>query len=226
MSVRKKISWITYLFLSLTSLLVLAGIGFLVLIAFGMVAGDEFSPDDFSRRHFDYIRIPGLNWVVRGIEYHDITTDFEKNLGIDGWISTTSPKTWHLYREAQVLQPAECDARFLVEMLQKKSDSNEYQYFWEQWTQEHPKLAKVFWPVIARMARDELYLAIPEIMQLAMQVDRRTEGGEVPSAEDFEVELKQKLAAAYKKFGELDQANGRTERSQARLKSAAEFQTE
>jgi hypothetical protein len=216
-------SWKSSLFLSLVSLLILIGISVLVLFAFGRAQGEEFSPDDFSRRSFEYVRLPGLNWVVRGIEYQDLTGDIEKSLQTSGWISTTPAKTWHLCREAQAVQPPECDARFLVDMLQKKSRSHEHLFYWDEWNEEYPELAKVFWPLIARMARDELYLPIPEIMQLAIDLENRTE---IPSSEAFEAELKQQLVAAYQRFAEIDQANGLTVRSQTRLQRAAEFQTE
>jgi hypothetical protein len=223
MSAQKKISWITYLLLSLTSLVILSGISLMVLLAYGTVEGEEFSPDNFSRRRFEYMKIPGLNWVVRGIVYDDVTTDFENSLAVDGWIDCKPATTWHLCRESQRVQPAECDARFLVDMLQIKTDSSVHQYFWEEWNEKYPELAKVFWPLIAQMARDELYLGIPEIMRLAMDVKHREQ---LPSAEAFEAELKQQLADAYQQQAEFDQANGRAERSQARLQRAAELRTE
>jgi hypothetical protein len=220
MSDRKKKSWTMRALVGLTIALITGSIGFLVLLTLGIVSGEEFSPDDFSRRRFEYIRLPILNWVVRGIEYTDLSSNFEKSLGPDGWISTSPATTWHLYREFRNPESADCDARFLVELLTIKSDSDEYEYFWDEWNNQHPDLAKPFWPFVARLARDEMYLAMPEFMQLAMDVEK---GPSIPDASSFENRLRQQLADSYLKFAQLDQAKGRSERALHRTKTAAEF---
>lgn len=219
MSDRKKKSWLVRVLLGLALMLILGSIGFLVLLTTGIVQGEEFSPDDFSRRRFEYIRLPLLNWVVRGIEYTDIASDFEKSLGADGWISTTPATTWHLYREFRNPESAECDARFLVGLLKIKSDGDQYESYWEEWNNQYPELAKPFWPLVARLARDEMYLAVPEFMQLAMDVEK----GSATDASSFEKQLRKHLAESYQKFAKLDQAKGRTERALSREKSAVEF---
>lgn len=220
MSDHKKPSWTIRVLLGLIIVLIFGSFGFLVLLSMGFVQGEEFSPDDFSRRRFEYLRLPVLNWVLRNIEYRDLTTDFEKSLGPDGWITTTPATTWHLYREFRDPESADCDARFLVGMLTIKSEGDEYEHFWEEWNNQYPELAKPFWPLVARLARDEMYLAVPEFMQLAMDVEGEPAA---PDAISFEKQLRKHLAEAYQKFADLDRSKGRTERALRREKTAAEF---
>ncbi len=198
------------------------GIGFLVLMAAGNVVGVEFSPDDFSKRRFQFVRLPGLNWVVRGISYRDETSDFERSLGQKGLITTTSPKNWHLCFEGipeltDATQPAECDARFLVDYLNLPHGESSFKFYWEFWNDSHPELAKIYWPMIAQLARDEMYLAVPEIMEWAIRVSSLDP---VPEETHFEQELKERLAKAYQTYATIDQSMGRSERAKVRFDRA------
>jgi hypothetical protein len=128
------------------------------------------------------------------------------------------------------LQPSECDARFLLDYLDLPgTESNSY---WEQWNDKHPQLAKIFWPVIADLARHEMYLAIPDIMRMAMAVDAEADQqsgvkiDQPASAESFHTRLNQMAADGYSTFGELDQQAGRTERAKIRFQRAAEIRAQ
>jgi hypothetical protein len=214
--------WIPCLIIGVVSMFVITPIGFLVLFFSAFVEGEEFSPDDFSRRKFHYVQLPGLKWVLHGIEYRDVTSDMELSLGTEGWISTSPAQTWHLCRESFGTQPAEADARFLVELLNLKSQKVEFVYYWQEWNDRYGDLAKVFWPLVADLARDEMYLVIPEFMQLAMDVDASSVK---PSVETFENQLHDFLAKNYQRLAEIDRAKGRSERSAYRDQRAAGFQT-
>lgn len=214
--------WVPGLLVGLLLTFALLPIGFLIIAPYALVEGEEFSPDDFSRRSFSYVQLPGVKWVLRGIEYQDVTSDIEKSLGSEGFISTTPAKTWHLCQESYGTQPAEADARFLVDMLKLKSQKVEYVFFWQEWNENYPELAKVFWPLVAELARDEMYLVIPEFMELAMDVDANASE---PSPEQFARQLHEFLAVNYQRFAEIDRAKGRVERSEARRQRAVGYQT-
>ncbi len=129
-----------------------------------------------------------------------------------------SPKVWHLVSDSgSVRGPYEsfdCDARFLVNYLDLfDSDGNS---FWESWNQQFPKTAKRFWPVIADLARDQMYLAIPEIMRSAMSVSS-------DDVELFEERLESEVANAYLKLGIADQQLLRFERAAERLGRSIEL---
>ena len=141
-------------------------IGMLMLFAYGTVRGSEFSPDDFTRREFAYQQIPWLNWTVSGIEYTDITQELEQTLTTDRLIRRRTPskgqkKTWHLYYDSAVPDSHACDARFLTTYLDfddwdsKTATSTP---FWLKWNEKFPQSAKIFWPTVADLARNEMYL--------------------------------------------------------------------
>jgi tetratricopeptide (TPR) repeat protein len=193
----------------------------LVLFVMGMTNGEEFSPDDFSRRSFYYNRVPLLKWTVIGKQYSDTTSDLEQTLLADGLIPPTANKTkvWHLSSDTAGTFDGyltyECDARFLTEYLDLL-DSNASPY-WIAWNSKYPDTAKVFWPLVADLARHEMYLAVPDIMRYAMSV----ESDEEP--EKFEDRLNELVANAYLDLGEIDLTADRLSRASDRLTRSIEL---
>ena len=216
--------------------LVAIPIAAVVLLSMGITAGEEFSPDDFTRRRFFYNRIPIFNWTVFKKTYTDTTPNFEQDLLSNNLITAANnvPQVWHLSEDSGVeydgLQPTECDARFLVDYLDLQgTESNSY---WEQWNEKHPQLAKIFWPVVADLARHEMYLAIPDIMRMAMAVDAEAEQqagmktNQKAQGESFQTRLNKMAVDSYTELGELDQQAGRTERAKIRFQRAAEIRAQ
>lgn len=188
----------------------------------GNVSGVEFSPDDFSQRSFSYTRLPWLKWTVSGKRYQELQPKID--LVGEGLITPQPVKNWHLVSEdQQTKQPAESDARFLVDLLDLYCPQD-FSNVWLKWNEKYPDLAKVFWPIIAELARDELYLAIPEFIEMALNVERQEqERDAVELTSNFENRLKMKLQATYRSHGKMDQELGRTERASYRLDKADSF---
>lgn len=151
-------------------------IGMLLLFAYGTVRGSEFSPDDFTRRQFAYHQIPWLNWTVSGIEYTDITQELEQTLATDRLIRRRilpkgQKKTWHLFYDSAVPDSHACDARFLTTYLDFSdwdSTTATSTPFWLTWNEKFPRSAKIFWPTVADLARNEMYLTLPDVMRFAL----------------------------------------------------------
>jgi hypothetical protein len=148
----------------------------LLLLAYGTVRGSEFSPDDFTRRQFAYQQIPWLNWTVSGIEYTDITLELEQTLTTDRLIrrkthSKGQKKTWHLFYDSAVPDSHACDARFLTTYLDFAdwdSTTATSTPFWLKWNKKFPQSARIFWPTVADLARNEMYLTMPDVMRFAL----------------------------------------------------------
>lgn len=204
------------LILSLTGLglFLSAVVVLLVLYGMGQVSGVEFSPDDFSRRSFSYNQMPWTDWVVVKKVYSDRTTDLEKSLTGDKLIRSVilKKKRWHLISEfGSSLVPDQCDARFLTGYLDKyDKDGNNY---WDTWNTDYPKCAKVFWPEVADLARDEMYLKVADVMRVAMSVSE-------DDPQPFQVELQTVLSDVYLELGTLDIELGEMERAKKRLKTS------
>ena len=199
---------------------ILVPIGLLVMFASGQISGQEFSPDDFSRRSFKYNQTPWFNWVLSKKTYSDQTTTLEESLVMDGFVVPVINKTknWHLVRDSGTsgrLMSHECDARFLTDYLDLRNDEGDY--YWTQWNTDYPQSAKIFWPKIVDLARHQMYLKIPEVMQVAMELQS-------DEPDEFEKVLDQVIAQAYLELGRLDRELNRLERAKIRINRAIEIQ--
>lgn len=160
------------------------------LLVAGFVSGEEFSPDDFSRRQFSYNVMPIFGVEIRGISHYSTASVLEQTLITDNWISpiTKTPQTWHLVHDSiSKTSSPDFDANILVQLLERyDSEGNQ---LWQNWTDDHPKNAKTFWPAIAELARKNLYWAIPDVMQMASI--------EKDGSQDFSARLEYMLSRAY-----------------------------
>ena len=156
---------------TLVGLCLVTPVVLLVLFTLGFKFGEEFSPDDFTRRTFSYNRLPLIKWTIIKKLYEPSTTPFEVDLIADGWITAVNaqPKKWHLISDAGSQLPQDCDARFLTGYLDL-ADADGHS-FWARWNDQNPLVAKIFWPKIAQMARESRYLEIPDLMRIAMSLE-------------------------------------------------------
>ena len=202
-------------------LLLIAIIGFVVsiplvlviLYGLGQTSGTEFSPDDFTRRRFTYNQTPYFNWVISQKTYSDATTSFEETLLLDGLIMPVINRTrnWHLISDSGStanFMSAGCDARFLTNFMDLTDDEGDN--LWLDWNEKHLKIAQVFWPRIADLAHQEMYLKIPDIMQFALE-------NETEDVERFAEKLDELTARAYLELGQIDLELERFERAESRL---------
>ena len=148
----------------------------------GVVDGEEFSPDDFSRRKFSYNVMPVFNICLWGIRYSDVTPVFEQTLFADGLLDSDSAKAWkkgkakkwHLVSDsASNPESRDFDAQLLVRFLDIRN--SEHESVWAKWNEDHPELAKMLWPVVADMARNNLYVELTDIMAQALSVSDENE---------------------------------------------------
>lgn len=210
---RRRSSKLKYLWIALPCFLICVPVILLIVFAMGQHSGREFSPDDFSRRTFQYNQFPGLNWVLFKKTYVDITPNLELDLVADKRIKPVinNPKTWHLIwdsGDSTGLASNECDARFLTDYLDMVDE--EGLDYWTQWNDKYPISANDFWPMIAKLARDEMYLKIPDVMQFAIQV-------ESDKPKEFKPSIDRVVAKAYREMGQLDVETGQLDRARHRL---------
>ena len=215
------------LFIGIAFLLI-SPIVLLIFFGWGQVEGDEFSPDDFSRRSFSYNQAPIFGWPIRKKSYIDTTTPLEKELIADKLITpTVNPKkTWHLTNDSgsgNGMMPVECDARFLTDYLDQRNDEGDY--FWSTWNSRFPEPAKIYWPLVADLARDQMYLKVSDVMEFAKKLDQLNddEAKNIDVAQ-FETELKTMIAKAYLELGEIDLELERFKQAKFRLEKSDEIQ--
>lgn len=167
----KSRSCLMLLVASLILFIGLAVTGF-VFLARGSIHGVEFSPDDFKSRSFDYTKVFGQVLVRRS--FNDVTNpvvDFLRGQGmIPALPKTKTEKSWDLVFDNQTPNTSpDCDAHFLVDALSEYGRNGDY--FWTDWTNEHPNICRSFWSRVTTLARNHLYWAIPQLMDLARGFD-------------------------------------------------------
>jgi hypothetical protein len=148
-------------------LLLVGAIGFSIMLvmSFGRCTGEEFSASDFSRRDFYYFRIPLIKLQVTPIIRRAKTSLLVKHLQNKRLIPKNG-QNWELASlNAGADQPYIANELILCRYLDQRND--DYDLRWLDWSQKNPKLARVFWPVIFRIANEDLYLLVPDLFQLA-----------------------------------------------------------
>ena len=209
-----------FLKITLISLVLLTPVFLLVVFGMGHTSGEEFSPDDFSRRRFSYNRVPFFKWTLIGKEFVDTTPALEQVMLSNGLIPPVSnnPQNWHLSSDSgsslSEYESHDCDARFLVGYLDLLNE--EGKSYWDSWNDKHPLTAKIFWPIVADLARHEMYLAIPDIMRSAMSF-------ESDDAESFQFMIDSLAAQAYLDLATIDQQENRNDRAVERLTRSLEI---
>ena len=155
-------------FLCLFGALAAVAVVALATLMFGHVAGEEFCPGTFARRTFHYLEIPLLHIQVSPLTHSDATHAFERTLQSQGYIPAAPAVAgrWDLVHSARAGSGAvRGDAAILCAYLDAVDDDGKR--YWESWTQDHPQAAKVLWPAVARVAGQQLYIFIPELISLA-----------------------------------------------------------
>jgi len=187
----------------LLAILAIPGIGLVILLStilFGQHGGEEFCPDTFSRRTFFYFQIPLVGIQVTPIFRDDTTNSLENYLVANNFIKTaaTQPPRWDLVRaigsgSGQVRGDADVLCNYLDTT---DADGN---LFWQTWSDKHGESAKRLWPLVAELARQQLYILVPELFELA-SAER--------DPKRLATELGQSLARQYLRLARIQQQLG------------------
>lgn len=186
-----------WIVLGLVALLVVFLVLLFCSLVFGTVWGEEFSPDTFDRRTFTYQEIPLIHVQIWPITRTNSASSLEQLLTKNKLIpaSTNATPRWDLVSMTHVKPGSEkCDARILC--LYFGNEGLAPNTVWLDWTQSNAELAKVFWPVVAKVARQQLYIFVPDLFEAARQAT---------DPKKFQAELDLLLARKYREFGELQQ---------------------
>jgi hypothetical protein len=192
----------------LWGIVVTLGLAVAVLIAtllFGQHGGEEFCPDTFTRRSFFYFQIPLVGIQVTPIFRDDTTNSLENYLIAGKFVTRTATDNprWDLVTALSAgSRVVRGDAEILCNYLDMADDNS--RLVWQHWSDTNPEAAKVLWPVVAQLARQQLYLLLPELFELAsVESDPKT----------LAQELDQSLARQYRRLAEIQEKLGNRERA-------------
>jgi tetratricopeptide (TPR) repeat protein len=161
---KKRTSWSFRLVVTLGGVALLAFVYFF----FCHCEGYEFSPDRFVRRHFSFYRVPGIGLRVSPIFRKSATSDLETYiLGQPYFKASQSDQEprWDVVEFRNFRTEWQGDAKFLCRLLDETNQEADLE--WLPWSRSHTELAAVLWPDVIELARDDLYILIPELMSLA-----------------------------------------------------------
>lgn len=195
----RSLNWVMYIVLA-------CGGGLFLLMSvylFGQVHGEEFSPHTFKRRSFNYVEIPLTSIQVWPIHRRDTTTSMDSAVINKGGVKRKNNPRWDLVAGHSPFRPAvEGDAKLLTTYLDARFEGD---FYWEKWSNDHPKHAKVFWPIIAEVACDGMYIMLPDLFDVAL--DHRL------SPDELQVKLNGLLSRRYLELGKLQQQTGNQTRA-------------
>lgn len=203
-------SLLTYCLVAGGALLVIGGCGFFSVVTFGMRMGKELSPDTFEIREFAYFEAPFLGTQLTQNDRTDVTPPLTGQLVADKQITAGKTSRWDLIDQSP-RQHAESayDARLLEYYLTAKDSQGKI--VWATWSQEHPKIAAVLWPQVQSLAKENLYVFIPELFRVAETSK---------SAQEFQTQADAVLSTKYRELGEWQIALGNSTRAAELLKKA------
>jgi len=177
--------------------LVGGSIAVLGVLASGNVSGTEFSPTTFSTRTFGYCEIPLVHWQVTPVVRIAQSEPFETLLQAEKLIPTATGQptaVWHLVsveRAGVTIQQG--DAELLVKYLRSSSFGTHPTAM--EWTQKNPELAKVFWPIVARLARRNEYLLVPDLFELTRMTN---------TPQELQAAMHEHLAKRYHRWANVE----------------------
>jgi len=137
----------------------------------GRVQGEEFSPTHFRTRTFSFYEIPIIHWQITPIHRSSNTPSSATLVAQKKWITPAAgdPTVWHLVSLRRGLEASEdADAALLVNQLRMRGSSGSA---WRRWSQDHPELASVLWPEVAKLAQRELYILMPRLFELTRPIE-------------------------------------------------------
>jgi len=186
---------------------------FFVLVASGNRYGEEFSPDNFASRQFTECRLPWINYQWQPLTHEDTTSDAADYLVTNNLLPApnNAEQTWQLVSNGSFSEST--DIQLLCQLLEETDENGGS--FWINWSNKHPKKAKILWANVAELARDYLYYATPGLTDIA-----RDHGD---SLNPFESEINQFMAQIYYENGELLFSKGETELALERFGKSISF---
>jgi len=165
---RKWPRWLVWTGWSVLGVVAAAGAVALATLWFGSVHGVELNPYTLARRSYFFYEIPLIRWQVRGIKREDVISHVADLLAKEKYVppAKNAPNVWHVVMGSRGMRSMTIgDADILVRYLEAQDGSNTH--IWHTWSEQHPKLAKIFWPAVSRLAQEEQYVHIPELFDIA-----------------------------------------------------------
>ena len=154
----------------------------------------EFAPDTFEHREYSYFELPIVRLQVTPVWRTSGRSGIEQAIVDRQFVVPSNPPArWDLlraYRRGQVWR--EGDAQILANYLDAEGESSQH---WLEWSDREPKLAAVLWPEVAKAARADLYILVPDLFELAAHRSDPTK---------LKADLHARLARRYEELAQVE----------------------
>jgi hypothetical protein len=140
--------------------------GLLLLLGFGKVTGEEFSPISFQRRDYSFFQLPLVGWQVTPVWRDNRTPELEQQLKRRNLLARRpGASRWDAVWVVAEGGYREGDPMILTRYLDTRQADDKPR--WLVWSDDHPKLAQALWPAVQEAAWLEAYVLVPELFELA-----------------------------------------------------------
>ncbi|MCU0710963.1 MAG: hypothetical protein MUC43_02810 [Pirellula sp.] len=127
------------------------------------VAGEEFCPQTFQLRDFYYRRLPWVKTIVTPTRLN--LKPLPVSTSVLQHIKRLPDERWDV---AMVNEGVQQDIRAPRILIQALSPSTTSGSFWDSWSNKHPELAAVTWPIVQQAAVLQAYEIVPDILESAL----------------------------------------------------------
>ena len=181
-----------YLLVSVGAVLGVSLAALVAVVAFGSRHGTEICLETLQRRSYSYYEAPILGIQLTGAKYLEVPDPLAELFLSEGFFvePPANKKRWRLVESYfSAAEGPETDAKILTRYLDAHDASRDLP--WLAWSKQNLPLAHVLWNAVATLAQYDLYLHIPELMDLSHG------GGTVAEREQrIEAFLAEQLTAA------------------------------
>ena len=192
----------------LISILICVGVGVIVGL-FGRVDGEEFCPQKFTVQQFSYYQIPLARIQITPVAFSPSSRGnaaLSRHLRTQRLLGTvSSPLRWDIVNMGDVSsESSRGDADILVKYLEQPGAIGSEN--WLDWTQnkKHEDIVKRFWPLIAKLAQEQLYILMPDVFDWARSA---------PSAEEFAIRAQTMIPQRVRRLAEAERSRKNTSRA-------------
>jgi len=147
---------------------ILAAIGLAVVVFFfGQVSGEEFSAQTLEYHSYHFYEVPGLRWQMSSVRYTPDEAPTFHILKKEPYFPKPNKDTvrWDLIRGSRAWRSAAGDAQILWSYIGTRDHKGNLP--WLEWSEDNPKLAAIFWPVVIEKCREGSYSKLPDLFAIA-----------------------------------------------------------
>ena len=127
------------------------------------IHGEEFCPQLFQKRSFQYWRLPGTKLRIGRTTLSPAVSPCSKS--ILQTLASGGVSEWHVSKVGYGSVARDLGPQILIDYLDAK-DANGANV-WDAWSFRNSQQAAVLWPIVQQVALQEMYHCVPDLLRTA-----------------------------------------------------------